>query len=105
MGASDKLGSIGAASEVFFLSASSILCIHFQLTGEDLQDLFIQTWPSVCRMTMMLTTDPLLLVTKQAAFFFLSILAFNKTGYLATAKAKEPGRGKKAVARDGACLR
>lgn len=38
-------------------------------------------------------------------FFKKGILAFNKTGYLATAKAKERGRGKKAVARDGACLR
>lgn len=81
------------------------LCTHFQLTGEHLQDLFIRTRPSVCGMTMTLTMDPLLLVTKQAAFIFLSKLAFNKTGYLATAKAKEPQRRKKAVARDGACLR
>lgn len=43
--------------------------------------------------------------SKQPFFFFLSKLAFNKTGYLATAKAKEPQRRKKAVARDGACLR
>lgn len=107
MDASDKLGSNCAASEASFLSDSSTPLHSFPThRGGPAGPLHPNAAISL-RNDNDVDNGPTVTGHQASSlfFFFLSKLAFNKTGYLATAKAKEPQRRKKAEARDGACLR